>query len=501
MLVCGVAVVAAAHAGVTGGLPSDSSLPAFASPQKVWRILPVGDSITEGGKTFFCYRYPLWEKLVGAGYLVEFVGSRSSESRIGQLRHEGHGGKNAEFLVRALEASLRTNVADVVLLHAGHNHTNTEAPVRGIVAATEAMIRTARRANPRVAVLLAQVIPSGKLPKYEYLLALNLELGRLAARLNTPLQPVTVVNMADGFDWKTDTIEDRVHPNARGAEKMAGRWFAALTNILETPRQMFHPRVVPYKQIADSQLSLHIFEPANRCDDGRRPAIVFFFGGGWVFGTPLQFYPECAHFATQGFVAISADYRIASVQHTTPFESLADAKSAIRWIRRHARELGVDPQCIVAAGASAGGHLAAATGLIPGLDEAGEDITVSARPDALLLWYAVVDNGPKGYGPTVMKDRYREISPLHNITSNPPPTLFFLGTADRLIPVATAEDFKQRMEYAGGRCELRLFEGAGHPIYEYRQGGSPLRKQILNAADEFLARLGFLPNNPVNRTP
>ena len=61
-----------------------------------------------------------------------------------------------------------------------------------------------------------------------------------------------------------------------------------------------------------------------------RPAIVFFFGGGWTTGTPIQFYPECAHFAAKGFVAISADYRIASVNRTTPFESVADGKSAIR---------------------------------------------------------------------------------------------------------------------------------------------------------------------------
>ncbi len=54
--------------------------------------------------------------------------------------------------------------------------------------------------------LVAQVIPSGKLPKYEYIPELNLELGRLAARLNTPQSPVIAVNMADGFDWRTDTI-------------------------------------------------------------------------------------------------------------------------------------------------------------------------------------------------------------------------------------------------------------------------------------------------------
>jgi hypothetical protein len=91
----------------------------LASEQMIYRILPVGDSITEGGKSFSNYRYPLWEKLHAAGYLVEFVGSRTSESRVGSLSHEGHGGKNAEFLVGTVENYFRTNTADIVLIHAG----------------------------------------------------------------------------------------------------------------------------------------------------------------------------------------------------------------------------------------------------------------------------------------------------------------------------------------------------------------------------------------------
>lgn len=205
---------------------------AGAVEQKIYRILPVGDSITEGGRTFSNYRYPLWEKLHAAGYLAEFVGSRTSDSRVGPLRHEGHGGKNAEFLVGAVEDYFRTNSADIMLIHSGHNHTNTEAPVAGIVAATEKMIRAARAANPKVIVLVAQVIPSGKLPKYEYIPELNVKLGNLAARLNTPESPVIPVDMAEGFNWRTDTIADHVHPNPRGAEKMAAKWFAALTSVM-----------------------------------------------------------------------------------------------------------------------------------------------------------------------------------------------------------------------------------------------------------------------------
>lgn len=466
--------------------------------QRVYRLMPVGDSITEGGNTFSNYRYPLWEQLFAAGYIVEYVGSRTSESRVGPLQHEGYGGKNAEFLAGALEKNFRTNVADILLIHAGHNHTNTEAPVPGIVTATEAMIRTAREANSRVIALVAQVIPSGKLPKYEYIPELHTALGGMARRLDTLQSPVRAVNMAEGFDWRTDTIDDRVHPNARGAEKMAQKWFVALTNVMERPPRTYQPQLIPYKQVGGADLKLHVFTPTNTSAQAR-PAIVFFFGGGWTRGTPVQFYPECAHFADLGFVAISAEYRIASVHQTTPFESVADGKSAIRWVRQHAATLGVDPNRIVAAGASAGGQVAAAAGLVPRLEEQDEDSSVSSRPDALVLWYPVIDNGPGGYGPEGVKARYREFSPLHNISSNPPPTLFLVGTRDPLVPVATAELFKQRMEQAGGRCDLRLFPGARHPVYNYRRESSQLRAEALKTADVFLSSVGFLPE-PTERS-
>ena len=486
-------IPAALTAGTAAGLAEPTT---NRTAQRIYRIMPVGDSITEGGLNFVSYRYPLWDKLFAAGYLIEYVGSRTNQSRIGRLYHEGYSGKTAEFLAKTAARSFQKHPADIVLLHAGHNHSAEQQPVDRIVAANASLIESFRAVNPQVIVLLAQVIPSGKLPKYAYIPQLNQELGKLAERLSTAQQPVILVNQAGGFDWHTDTIDDKVHPNARGAEKMAACWFEALTRVMEKPKQSFHPRIVPYKQVGNSQLTLHVFAPPDKPAPESRPAIVFFFGGGWKVGTPVQFYPECAHFAAEGLVAISADYRIATVHKTTPFESVADGKSAIRWIRQHAKELGIDPQRIIAAGASAGGHVAAATGMVPGLDDPGEDHAVSSKPNALLLWYAVVDNGPEGYGYPLVGARYREISPLHNVTSNLPPTLFFLGTKDALIPVQTAVSFKQRIEETGGRCDLKLFEGARHGIYEYRKGDSPLRHEALSAADDFLASLGFLPAKP-----
>lgn len=202
---------------------------------KVWKIMPVGDSITEGGNTFKVYRPLLWKKLTDAGYAFEFVGSRTAPSPYGPLKHEGYGGKNATFLAATVPNKFESFPADIVLLHSGHNYSAETKPVAKIIAATESMIAEFRRINPRVAILVAKVIPSAKLPKYSYLPELNNELEKLAEKLNRPDQPVILVDQAKGFDPLTDTVADQVHPNEGGAEKMAARWMEALRPVLGEP--------------------------------------------------------------------------------------------------------------------------------------------------------------------------------------------------------------------------------------------------------------------------
>ena len=464
----------------------------LAAAPKLYRVMPVGDSITEGGSSFSNWRYPLWEKLRTAGYHIEYVGSRKSPSRIGDLAHEGYGGKNSAFLAATVPANFKKHPADIVLLHAGHNQFADRKPVPGMLKDTEALIDAFRRTNPSVIVLLAQPIPSSKLPKYSYIPELHRGLAALAKRLDRPRSRIVLVPQGDGFDPVKDTVADGVHPNASGAAKMTARWFEALVKVMDPPELSFKPEILPYKKTAKGDLTLHVFKPAGPATPAR-PAIVFFFGGGWVQGSPLQFLEECAHFAERGFVAISADYRTATTHGTTPFEAVADGKSAIRWVRQNAARLGIDPPRIVAAGGSAGGQIAAAAGTLKGFDEPGEDRTVSSRPDALALWYPVFDNGPDGYGDAAVKARYREFSPLHNVGPDAPPAIVFLGTDDRLIPVPTARDFQARMKKAGVACELRLFPGAGHPVYNYRKPPCPERPEILAEVDAFLGRLGIAP--------
>ncbi len=454
-------------------------------PPRPVRLMAVGESITAGADFFSCYRYPLWEKLFAAGYVVEFTGTQTGETRVGPLAHEGYGGKNTEYLAQAIPAHFRAHPADIVLLHSGHNHTAEEQPIPGILAATEKLIASFRAANPRVTVLLAQVITAGKLPKYSYIPALNAEIAKLAARLDRPDQRVIPVDQATGFDWQTDTVADKVHPNAQGAEKMAAVWFAALQRILPPPGRAFAPRPLAYPAADGSPLTLQVFDPApaQSAAPGKRPAILFFFGGGWTHGTPLQFFPECAHFADRGFVAIAADYRIRATHGTPPQASLADARAALAWVAAHAGELGVDPAKIVLAGASAGGHLAALAGLAP---------PTGVRPAALLLWYPVLDTSAAGYGHALFGGSWRDFSPLELAsTHTPPPTLLLFGDADSATPLATVRAFQDRVRAGGGRCDLVIYPGGGHPLYAYRQGGGPLRAVTLQAADDFLRALGF----------
>ena len=223
---------------------------------------------------------------------------------------------------------------------------------------------------------------------------------------------------------------------------------------------------IPYKDASDTTLFLHHLPAKNKI--GVSPALIFFFGGGWKNGTIQQFEPHAEYFSALGLDCFLADYRVYSRHQTTPFDAVKDAKSAIRYLHEHAADLRIDPQKIIAAGGSAGGHLAAAAATVSGLNDEQDNITVSAKPDALLLFNPVFDNGPGGYGYDRIGDRYFEISPMHNIHAGVPPTAVFFGTADPLVPVPTIEQYRQRTLEKGGECQAFLYQDQKHGFFNYR---------------------------------
>ena len=260
-------------------------------------------------------------------------------------------------------------------------------------------------------------------------------------------------------------------------------------------------KIEVYKIVGDVELKMFIFTPKGHKASDARPAIVFFFGGGWNGGSPGQFRMQSEYLATRGMVAMAAEYRVKSRHGTTPFECVKDGKSAVRWIRANAQRLGIDPDRIAAGGGSAGGHVAAATATTLGIEEEGEDTSVSCRPGALVLFNPVYNNGPGQWGHDRVKDRYKEISPAHNIRAGSPPTLVFLGTEDKLIPVSVAEDYKSQMEKVGSRSELMLFEGQGHGFFNFGKSGPAVYAKTVHAMDKFLASLGYLEGEPTIELP
>ncbi len=192
-------------------------------------------------------------------------------------------------------------------------------------------------------------------------------------------------------------------------------------------------------------------------------------------------------------VGISVDYRLLRSGASTVFDCVEDGKSAIRYLRSHAKELGINPQKIVVAGCSAGGHVAAGTALFndserPSTNNSGG--LISATPNALVLYYAVVDTSADGYGQAKIGARWKMLSPVHNIRSGLPPALLFHGTTDTVTPFAGAELFHQRMQAEGNECQLVSHTGGrhGYLIFDLK-----LFRRSLNTTRQFLAEQGFLP--------
>ena len=204
------------------------------------KIMPLGDSITAGPG---CWRAILWHDLQTNGYTnIDFVGSvPDGGCNYGYTYdgdNEGHGGYSATGIANQnqLPAWLSAANPDIVLMHLGTNDMwGGSIPVSSVLAAYTTLIGQMRANNPRMKILVAQIIPMNP-PSCPTCAAevqsLDQAIPGWAAGLTTAQSPIVVVDQWTGFDDATDTGGDGVHPNDAGFAKMAARWYPPLAQVL-----------------------------------------------------------------------------------------------------------------------------------------------------------------------------------------------------------------------------------------------------------------------------
>lgn len=269
------------------------------------------------------------------------------------------------------------------------------------------------------------------------------------------------------------------------------------------PPDMPGARAEVYLSTGEVDLQLWIFEPSGHQSMDSRPAIVFFFGGGWNGGTPGQFKPQAMYLAERGMVAIAADYRVKSRNGTTANVAVSDAKAAIRWVRENAARLGVDPDRIAAAGGSAGGHLAAATGTLPGHDDTQGEGRASSVPNAMILFNPVLVLTPHrelseqeaekfARLPARLGAEPESMSPYDHVRPGLAPTIIFHGEEDKTVPYESVVMFTEAMQAAGNRCELVGYPGQGHGFFNYHRANNSEYEDTTARMDAFLVSLDWL---------
>jgi len=258
-----------------------------------------------------------------------------------------------------------------------------------------------------------------------------------------------------------------------------------------------------YKKIDSTALNLWIFNPPKHEISESKPAIVFFFGGGWNGGTPKQFVEHSKYLSARGIVSIVVDYRVLSRNKTKAIYCLKDAKSAIRWVRKNSKKLGINPTKIISSGGSAGGHLAAATGTILSFDEESEDKKISSKPNAMILFNPIVITS--SFEQLELRNKTLDFSllrvgvepdlfsPYNFIDESTPPTLVFHGDSDKTVDPKSVVLFKSRMNKYGNICKLYLYKGEEHGFFNYGKNSNGPFIETMHKVDKFLVDNGYLP--------
>ncbi len=213
------------------------------------------------------------------------------------------------------------------------------------------------------------------------------------------------------------------------------------------------------------------------------PAVLLIHGGGWTGkDSRWQMRPIAGKLARKGYVVLNVTYRLAPRWiYPAPVE---DMREAVKWLRVHAAEQGIDPTRIATFGYSAGGHLAAMTGLMEGPENSHIKAIVAGGAPSDLTFYPGGDLVPQFLGGNIKKipERFKEASPVNYVTKHSPPMFIYHGTDDHLVPPEHARAMISALERNHVFHETYWVEGRDHVATFLLPAGA------VNAAIAFLDR-------------
>jgi len=246
-----------------------------------------------------------------------------------------------------------------------------------------------------------------------------------------------------------------------------------------------------YKKSAGQDRSMEIyFPPGHDPAKSKVPGLILFHGGGWTGGTPTQFRQACHYFASRGLVTATVSYRMlkkAEIASLPAGEShkracIIDAKSAIRWFKDHADELGIDPARIITGGGSAGGHISTLATTNPGLNDTADHLKTETSVVAYLL-----------FNPAFTSDDAKdpEIDALKHLKGSFAPAIVFFGTNDNW---KTGWDAAEKLLKESGNKTTQVYLAPDQPHGFFNR--DPWQSLTLAAADRFLVSQGLLKGEP-----
>jgi acetyl esterase/lipase len=272
---------------------------------------------------------------------------------------------------------------------------------------------------------------------------------------------------------------------------------------------------ITYRSVSNWEAKLDVIQP--RSLTAPNPTVIYYHGGGWTAGTKdaatISFLP----YLQLGWTVVNVEYRLTDVALAPA--AVEDARCALRWVYKNAKQYNFDLTKIVTTGNSAGGHLALVTGLLPatagfdntcagdrsgGSNASGPSNIEELRVAAIVDWFGISDVGELLSGPNMKsyavawlgampnrEELAKQVSPVTYVRVGIPPVISVHGDADPTVPYSQKQRFHQALERIGTPHELVTVPGGRH-------GGFTDVEQLRNYASirAFLTKHHVLTTNP-----